>query len=132
LNDRLVYAFEWLPAVPASERLGRETQARAEGVPEYRIWEPGSGGKPREVIPRRLHLPIFYMEPPNAGALGFDIASDPERLATAERARDSGTIAASPPFRLVEETPGRESGPAFALYAPIYREKDPGSMELRR
>jgi CHASE1-domain containing sensor protein len=132
LRDRLVYAFEWLPAVPAAERLGRETQARAEGVPGYRIWEPGPGGKPRDVIPRRLHLPIFYMEPPNAGALGFDIASDPERLATAERARDSGTIAASPPFRLVEETPGRESGPAFALYAPIYQEKDPGSMELRR
>src|SRR5262245_40979571 len=72
------------------------------------------------------------MEPPNFGALGFDIASDPERLATAERARDSGTIAASPPFRLVEDTPGKESGPAIALYAPIYRERDPGSIELRR
>ena len=132
LNDRLVYAFEWLPAVPAAERLGRETQARAEGVPGYHIWDVSPDGKPREVIPRRLHLPIFYMEPPNSGALGFDIASDPERLATAERARDSGTIAASPPFRLVEDTPGRESGPAIALYSPIYQEKDPGSTDLRR
>ena len=130
LRRRFVHAFEWLPAVPASGRSAYEAEARLDGLSQYSFWETGADGKPRDVSPRRGYAPIHYMEPPNAAALGFDVASDPGRWATAERARDSGEIAASPPFQLLEDVRG--AMPAVALYAPIYAEGDPGSAAERR
>jgi len=125
LKRRFVHAFEWLPAVPASGRSAYEAEARLDGLSQYQFWEVGADGKQRDVSPRRGYAPIHYMEPPNASALGFDVASDPGRWAVAEKARDTGTIAASPPFQLLEDASG--SMPAVALYAPLYAEGDPGS-----
>ncbi len=130
LRRRFVHAFEWLPAVPASGRSAYEAEAHVDGLSQYRFWEAGADGKPREVSPRRGYAPIHYMEPPNAAALGFDVASDPARWATAEKARDLGAIAASPPFQLLEDVRG--AMPAVALYAPLYAEGDPGSTAERR
>jgi serine/threonine-protein kinase len=130
LRRRFVHAFEWLPAVPASGRSAYEAEARLDGLSQYSFWESGADGKPRDVSPRRGYAPIHYMEPPNASALGFDVASDPARWATAEKARDSGQIAASPPFQLLEDARG--AMPAVALYAPLYAEGDPGSPAERR
>jgi CHASE1-domain containing sensor protein len=130
LNRRFVHAFEWLPAVPASGRSAYEAEARLDGLLQYRFWEAAADGAPREVSPRRGYAPIHYMEPPNAAALGFDVASDPARWATAEKARDTGSIAASPPFQLLEDARG--TPPAVALYAPLYAEGDPGSAAERR
>ncbi len=130
LDRRFVHAFEWLPAVPASGRSAYESEARLDGLTQYRFWELAPDGKPRDVAPRRGYAPIHYMEPPNATVLGFDVASDPGRWATAEKALDAGAIAASPPFQLLEDARG--AMPAVALYAPIYSEGDPGSAPERR
>jgi serine/threonine-protein kinase len=127
---RLVYALEWLPLVPESERSTYEAEARAAGLTDYRFWEAGPDGKPREAGRRRSYVPIHYMEPPSGLALGFDIAADPIRWHTAEKARDSGGIVASPPFRLVEDE--GDAAPAVGLYAPVYRDGDPGSEAARR
>ncbi|MGE5276877.1 MAG: protein kinase domain-containing protein, partial [Acidobacteriota bacterium] len=129
---RMVYAFEWLPYVVGPERLFQETEGRTAGLPEYRFWETGPDGKPREAGRRSFYVPIQYMEPPNARALGFDIASDPDRWKVAEKARDSGLTAAHGPFRLVEEGGRADSSLAVALYAPVYEEGDPGSEATRR
>jgi serine/threonine-protein kinase len=72
------------------------------------------------------------MEPPNAFALGFDIAADPERWPTAEKARDSGEIVASRPFGLIEEAGKPDASPVVAAYAPVYKEGDPASEAARR
>jgi CHASE1-domain containing sensor protein len=129
-RHRLVYAYEWLPLVRASERDAYEAEARAAGLPQYRFWEM-AGEERREAGLRDFYVPIHYMEPPSATALGFDIAADPIRWRIAERARDSGEITASPPFQLLEDA-GKEDAPVVALYAPIYREGDPASVAARR
>ncbi len=128
----LVYAFEWLPVVRQSERSLFESEARNAGLTDYRFWDAGPGGKPQEAGPRLTYVPIHYMEPPNAGALGFDISANPLRWATAEMARDQGRIAASRPFTLIEDAEKTDAAPAVALYSPLYREGDPGSEAARR
>ena len=38
-RHRLVYAFEWLPVVRASERALYEEEARDAGLTDYHFWE---------------------------------------------------------------------------------------------
>jgi CHASE1-domain containing sensor protein len=130
-RHRLVYALEWLPLVVASERAAYEAEARAAGLSDYRFWEIADG-RPREAGRRDYYVPIHYMEPPSAVALGFDIAADPLRWGTAMTARDSGQIAASRPFGLVEDAGNPDAGPVVAMYAPVYRGGDPASSAARR
>ncbi len=132
LRHRLVYALEWLPVVLESERSSYEAEARAAGLMNYRFWESGPDGKPREVGSRLFYVPIHYMEPPRALALGFDIAAEPDRWRNAEKARDLGQITASGPFQLIEEARKPDASPAVAMYAPVYKEGDPGSEAARR
>ena len=127
----LVYAFEWLPLVRDSERVAYEGEARGAGLSDYRFWE-FADGRQREAGRRDYYVPIHYMEPPSALALGFDIAADPLRWATAKTARDSGGIAASRPFGLIEEAGKPDALPVVAMYAPVYRGGDPGSDAARR
>ncbi len=58
------------------------------------------------------------MEPPNEIALGFDVASEAERLAPAERAALTGETVASTRIRLVEDDPSVYS---IAVFHPVYR-----------
>ncbi|HTD51493.1 MAG TPA: CHASE domain-containing protein [Thermoanaerobaculia bacterium] len=120
LRHSTVYAFEWLPVVRESERSAYEAEARATGLTDYRIWEAGPDGRPREAARRPSYVPVHYMEPPSALALGFDIAAEPGRWRIAEKARETGVITASPPFRLVEDMGQPNASLAIALYAPIY------------
>ena len=130
-RHRLVYAFEWLPVVRHSERAAYEAEARAAGLTDYRFWEVADG-KPREAGRRDFYVPIHYMEPPSALALGFDLAADRLRWSTAENARDSGRIAASQPFALIEDAGKPDALPVVGVYAPVYREGDPASLAARR
>ncbi|MEP6993332.1 MAG: CHASE domain-containing protein [Acidobacteriota bacterium] len=131
-RHRHVYAFEWLPLVPESERAAVEAEARAAGLTGYRFWETGPDGQPRTSDRRPYYVPIHYMEPPNARALGLDIAADPDRWLTAEKTRDSGTMMASPPFALVEESGRADTPPAVAVYASVYKNGDPELEAARR
>jgi len=130
-RHRLVQAYEWLPVVRESERPAYEAEARAAGLTGYRFWEIVDG-QPREARRRASYVPIHYMEPPSALVLGFDVAADPLRWSTAENARDSGRIAASHPFALIEDADKPDALPVVGLYAPVYREGDPASLAARR
>ena len=131
-RHQLIYAFEWLPLVRESERNLYEAEARDAGLVGYHFWEADPEGKPREAGLRPSYVPIHYMEPPSAVALGFDIAADPLRWETAEKARDSGRIAASRPFTLIEEAGKPEILTVVAMYAPVYKEGDPVFDQARR
>jgi CHASE1-domain containing sensor protein len=125
-----VYSFEWLPIVHEPERMRYETEAKAEHLMDRGFWEMGPDGQPTPVGRRAFYVPILFMEPPSARALGFDIASSESRWTTAGNARDSGEIALSPPFDLVEDD-ARRGAPVVAAYAPVYRGGDPGSADDR-
>jgi CHASE1-domain containing sensor protein/tRNA A-37 threonylcarbamoyl transferase component Bud32 len=105
-----VYAFEWAPFVTAEERSAYEARARADGLTSFAFRDAhagagaadgGSGGLAR-APERGLYLPIYYMEPPNAVALGLDLASLPERFVAPEKACREGMPVATASFRLLE------------------------------
>ncbi len=131
-RHRYVDALEWLPVVRGPERLTHEEEAHAAGLTEYRLWEAGPDGQPREAGRRPYYVPIQFMEPPNVRALGFDLAANPLWWSVGERARDSGLIVASRPFVMIEDASNPAASPAVALYAPVYLEGDPGSTTTRR
>ena len=138
MRHRAVQAFEWLPFVRQSERTSYESEARAAGLSDYSFWEVAPDGAQREAGSRPFYVPVHYMEPPGAGALGFDVASDAKRRSIAEKARDRAEITASNPLLLAQDTVlapdtrRSDTSPAVALYAPIYAEGEPATVAERR
>lgn len=121
-----IYALEWLPEVPGAERAKWEERARAEGVADFRFTEVGPSFEMVPAKARPRHVPIFYMEPPEPKALGFDIASDPIRLDPYDRAKSTGRAVASGRIRLVEDPPGVHS---IAVFLPVHRPRAGGAPE---
>ncbi len=132
LNPSPIYALEWLPVVADAERAGYEAEAHAAGLTDYRFWDLDRDGRRQTAERRESYVPIHYMEPPNAGALGFDVTSSPTRRVTANKARDSGRLITSPPFGLIEDAGSKGSPPAVALYKALYKGGDPDSQAARR
>jgi serine/threonine-protein kinase len=125
-----IYAFEWLPLVPAAERDAYEKLARAEGIVDFEFKDDLGAGLSRRAAARPEHLPIYFMEPPNPTPLGFDVASEPARRAPADRARDEGRAIASDRIRLVEDAPDIYS---IAVFLPVYAGgRVPATLQERR
>jgi serine/threonine-protein kinase len=111
-----IRALEWIPIVPASKREEYEARARSEGFPKFEFKEEGPGLSLITAGKRPDYLPIYYMEPPDPTALGFDVGANPFRRAPADRARETGTTVASERIRLVEDPPSVYS---IAVFYPV-------------
>ena len=68
------------------------------------------------------HLVITYLEPVagNEGAIGLDIAFDPERRRGVEEARELNLARLSPPFPLMQDD---ERGAGVVLFFPLFNDK---------
>ncbi len=124
-----VRALEWIPIVPSSERAAYVERARADGMPDFEFKEEGPGLELVRAATRPEHLPIYYMEPPDRTALGFDVAASGFRRAPADRAREKGAAVASERIRLVEDPPDVYS---IAVFYPVRsRQALPGTRDVR-
>lgn len=62
--------------------------------------------------------------------MGFDLGSNPARLAALEQAADTGRAVATEGIKLVQET-GTQAG--FLIFIPVYRQEMPlTTVEQRR
>jgi CHASE1-domain containing sensor protein len=132
---RSVYALEWVPIVRAGQRSAFEAEARAAGLSGYHFWTTDERERPLPMDARPEYAPIHYMEPPNLGALGFDVESSPPRWTVAQRACTTGQAAASRRFALLEDlaTPGGRQIYSIAVYQPVFPSLEPPpSPEARR
>ncbi len=87
---------------------------RASVHEDFRVWPEGT---------RDEYTAIIYLFPTgnhNEKAIGYDMFADPVRRQAMEKARDTGTPAASGRVRLVQESDNEER-PGFLIYAPVYR-----------
>ncbi len=68
---------------------------------------------------RDEYFPVYFVEPlaGNEAAMGFDLGSDPARLAALKRARDTGKTVTTQRVTLVQET-GEQFG--FLAFVPLY------------
>ena len=113
-----IQALEWIPRVPAWQRTAYE-EAAQEVYPRYQIVERQSQGTMVPAALRDEYFPVSYVEPyeGNESALGFDMASNPKRLAALNQSRDTGQPVATARVTLVQET-GNQFG--FLVFLPVY------------
>ena len=108
-------ALSWAPRVTDADRASFEAAARAEGLPDYRIREPGTTGALKTAGPHLVYFPLRYSAPANSGSpLGFDVLTDAARAETVRRALSTGRMAASP------QGPLRAGGNGSLVYVPVY------------
>ncbi|MBF0564183.1 MAG: CHASE domain-containing protein [Nitrospirae bacterium] len=127
-----IQALEWIPRVLFSNRKEYEKSARREGFPDFRITERAKQGTIVSAGERKEYFPVYFVEPfkGNEIALGFDLASNPERLEAIERSRDTGEIVAATRIKLVQEKAGQYG---FLVFKPVYKIGDlADTIESRR
>ena len=119
-----VQAFEWIPRVAYPERARFEAEARRDGLQDYQIYQLDPKGNKVAVGPHQYYYPVYYVEPlaGNEPALGFDLGSNPARLAALDQAADTGRPVATERITLVQET-GSQAG--FLIFIPVYRQEMP-------
>ena len=118
----------WAPRITHAERLAHEATARREGLEGYRIVTFGPDGVFLPAPDRAEYFPIrFEMTAPGfPSALGFDVASTPDRRPYVERARalrtPMGLIPGLRQLRL------RETG-FLIVYWPVYADGASAQMD---
>jgi hypothetical protein len=105
-----VQAAEWAPRVKSRERQSFET-AQQFNVPDFAIRERNASGDLIPSPPRDQYYPVTFVEPlaGNEAAIGFDLASDPDRNNAIQSAFATGKVIATAAVRLVQER-GQQSG----------------------
>jgi len=126
-----IQALEWIPRVPALERVAYEEAARQGAFPQFQIVERETQGIMARAGFREEYFPVYYVEPykGNEAALGFDLASNPIRLAALNKSRDTGQGVATARITLVQES---EDQFGFLIFQPIYRNGFPAETMAQR
>jgi PAS domain S-box-containing protein len=125
-------ALSWDIRVSAVERTAYEKAAQRDGYADFQITERTAQGQLVQAAHRPEYVTVYYLEPyrGNEQALGFDVASEPDRRDALEQARDTGEPVATGPVTLVQES-HRPFG--MLIFQPIYRQGLPRTtVEERR
>ena len=112
--------LSWDPLVTDAQREQYENAARQDGFADFKFRELNAEGRIVPAAHRDQYVPVYYEQPfeKNEAAMGFDLASSPQRKTALDQARDSGLPVATVPIRLVQET---ENQMGFLVVMPIYR-----------
>lgn len=124
-------ALSWNPVVLTNQRTAFEATASADGETSFHFRETGPIGRFLAAKNQPASVPVYFIEPlqANAAAVGYDLASDPMRLSSIERARDSGLPVATEPVHLAQ---GPENQAGFLVVLPVYNGPAPNTSAERR
>lgn len=120
-----VQSVDWAPRVEQAQRPGFEAGQRA-AIPGYEIRERGTATALQHAGESPFYYPVTYVEPEspaNMGVLGFNLASDANRLLAINSARDSDRVTATAPVTLVSDTSDQFG---ILLMQPVTRGALPG------
>ena len=127
-----VQTLSWNPRVTEADRIAFERAGRGEGFPSFSIVEEAASARLVSVSRRDEYFPVLYVEPlaGNEKVLGFDVASESDRLEALRRARDTGNPAATAPLLLVQDSGDEQS---ILVFLPTYRDGvTPDTIRERR
>ncbi len=129
-RTRGLFGLSWNPVVTAAQRAQVEALARQQGYADFSILERDAQGELQVAAEHPLHVVVFHIEPmaSNAGALGFDIYSDPSRRVSIDEAIRRNTPVLTPPVALVQSQ-GEGSAPGALLLWPVQTDAA-GTQEL--
>jgi signal transduction histidine kinase/DNA-binding NarL/FixJ family response regulator len=125
-------ALSWDPLVPDQARAEFEQAASTQICKGFEFRESDGRGGLIAAQRRSEYVPVYLIEPAegNAGALGFDLASDACRRACLERARDLNQPVATAPVQLTQDL---ENEAGFLVLLPVFEGgKVPMSYSDRR
>lgn len=119
-RNSAIQAMEWIPRVPLAARAKYEAIARADGFPDFLIYEKTADGKIIPAANRDEYYPVYFVEPlkGNQKAVGFDLASNPARQAALQKAEESGALVATSRITLVQDAVSGQH--AFLVFCPVY------------
>ena len=111
-----IQAFAWAEIV-TPETLDAFESRMNDWYPGYRVTERNASGEVVPVAARPRYAPVLMIEPieSNQAALGFDLASEPRRLAALLQSMESGKMVATAGITLVQE-PDNQRG--FLVFSP--------------
>lgn len=115
-----IFALSFNPYVYLSQRADFEKRMSViGGTPVFKIKERDSNGVLVDAAVRDKYVPVGFIAPlnGNAGALGFDVNSDPVRGDAIQQAVQSGEVAITAPIRLVQEQQDRVG---VLIFYPAY------------
>src|SRR5262249_19676591 len=97
--------------VPDAQREAYEQTVRREGFTDFQIREQAAPGELVRAARRPEYIAVTYIEPRvgTEAALGFDVASTPDRFEPLQQARDTGQPTATGRLALLQ-APDRLSG----------------------
>ena len=128
---REVKALSWNPRVSRDQRGIFEEQGHKSLREEFYIYEQDRQGTRIPAGSRESYYPVWYIEPmgENRKAIGFDVGSNPVRLAALERARDTGT-----PMATERIMPVQEGEPTYSVlvFNPLFAKGLPVSTPAER
>ena len=123
-KNQTVYAWEWIPAVPAADKSRFEEAARADGLTGFEIWRKDAQGNRVPASGRTVYYPVFCIAPLSGKehALGYDLGSEPLRSAALEEAKRTGLTTGTDPITLILGT-GSQKG--MLIYRPVFGGGEP-------
>ena len=123
-----IQALEFVPRVTNSDRVSFEAKIRAEGYKEFTVRESGADGKMVAVGNRPAYFPVTYVFPlqGNERAVGFDLASNPARLAAMKASATLDRQVATAKIILVQD---KDKGAGFLVFDPLYVENSAQSPQ---
>lgn len=118
----LINAFGFIPIITSSERKEFEALAKKEGFSDFQITEQQENGKLVKAGERSFYAPVYYIEPyaENKLVLGFDLASDSNRLKTIKHSEESGSFSITPPISLIQWDQPIENDKGLIIYYPLF------------
>ncbi|MCU0543820.1 MAG: CHASE domain-containing protein [Oscillatoriaceae cyanobacterium Prado104] len=120
-----LHSVNWIQLVPAAEKAAYEQKIRAEGFPNFKIYERDANNKPVSVTARSEYFPITYREAIEADtrSLGFDIAANPERSAALKKSIATRQMAASGRIKLITN-----DRPGLQVFLPLTNKDEPENL----
>jgi diguanylate cyclase (GGDEF)-like protein len=132
-DQTAIQSVSWIPRVSHAERGARERSAIDDGIPGYHIKAVGLGpdGSLAPSPERDEYFPIFYSteKPKTSPVFGIDLASEPKRRETLQRAWRNNQPATFADFTLHT---GAGDRLGFIVMLPIYRQDLPSDTEEER
>jgi len=101
----MIQALSWAPRVRGDQRSEFELAQRKD-LANFTIFERDNSGQLQSAAEREFYYPVTYIEPlsGNEAAIGFDLASNLQRLEAINKSKLSAKLAISAPIVLVQET----------------------------
>src|ERR1700730_1758884 len=130
-DQTAIRSVSWIPRVSHAERAARERSAIDDGIPGYHIKAVGPDGSLAPSPDRDEYFPIFYSSEKSKTSplFGLDLASEPKRRETLERAWRNNQPATLADFQL-HTGAGDRFG--FIVVLPMYRQDLPSDTEEER